>query len=97
MFNDDYYQKGQDEEEIPEVSDEELKGSPTIADRFQRSSFALSVENWDEMKETPSVDETKSKKKKKKKLSEVIAQAKPTFDPSEKEKERESSVFNRFF
>jgi len=76
LFNDEYYQKGGNEEDKPEVSDEELQVENW--DRTKDELISKSVQS-DNQEEQPT-----KKSKKKSKLRQAIAQSKPIFDPKEK-------------
>ncbi|CAF1415704.1 unnamed protein product, partial [Rotaria sordida] len=76
LFNDDYYQKGADEKDKPEVSDDELQVENWDNTEEEQVSKPVQLNNQEE--------QITKKSKKKLKLRQAIAQTKPTFDPKEK-------------
>ncbi|CAF1199331.1 unnamed protein product [Rotaria sp. Silwood1] len=87
LFNDDYYQKGVDEEDKPEVSDEELQVENWDNTEEEQVSKSVQSNNQEE-------EEITKKSKKKSKLRQAITQTKPTFDPKEKSFEQ---YFNEYY
>ncbi|CAF4306778.1 unnamed protein product [Rotaria socialis] len=78
IFNDDYYQKGAEEEDVPEVSDEELQVENWDQTEDKEKAVPKSVQSSNQEEQG-----TKNSKKKSK-LSQAISQSKPKFDPKEK-------------
>ncbi|CAF3420425.1 unnamed protein product [Rotaria socialis] len=78
IFNDDYYQKGAEEEDVPEVSDEELQVENWDQTEVKEKAVPKPVQSSNQEEQG-----TKNSKKKSK-LSQAISQSKPKFDPKEK-------------
>ncbi|CAF4268722.1 unnamed protein product [Rotaria socialis] len=78
IFNDDYYQKGAEEEDVPEVSDEELQVENWDQTEDKEKAVPKPVQSSNQEEQG-----TKNSKKKSK-LSQAISQSKPKFDPKEK-------------
>ncbi|CAF2782593.1 unnamed protein product [Rotaria sp. Silwood2] len=86
LFNDDYYQKGTDETDKPEISDEELQVENW--DNTEEEQVSKPVQS------NTQEEQTTKKSKKKSKLRQAIAQTKPTFNPKEKSFEQ---YFNEYY
>ncbi|CAF4092114.1 unnamed protein product, partial [Adineta steineri] len=76
LFSDNYYEKGTNEDDVPEVSDEELQVEDW--DRVDESVVSKPVQSNNQG------EQITKKSKKKSKLRQAIAQSKPLFDPKEK-------------
>ncbi|CAF1027981.1 unnamed protein product [Adineta steineri] len=76
LFSDNYYEKGTNEDDVPEVSDEELQVEDW--DRVDESAVSKPVQSNNQG------EQITKKSKKKSKLRQAIAQSKPLFDPKEK-------------
>ncbi|CAM4747258.1 unnamed protein product [Rotaria magnacalcarata] len=78
IFNDDYYQKGAEEDDVPEVSDEELQVENWDQTEDKEKAVPKPVQSSNQE------EQGTKKSKKKSKLSQAISQSKPKFDPKEK-------------